>query len=397
MNTSIYAVCRRIQPVVVLAGLAVCCANSLPAQTAGTPHVPVLPATFPSSLLLPPTGTLDCPQEISFAGPAGAPPVQLRDLRLEPPAMLQAPPTAGTTVVQAYSCGARARVCVDGGGSFQAVEMSAAVQVRVSAVTDSDGSLRYDTELLQLDLAGGSLPTGMMLRESPTLQSTGTTKIRKIDSSNAYRIDSFFDVFLELSSDGGQSWRAAITVAPCGLSAPSVEAVCAAPTLPPGGSVHRCATAMSFDNGAVIRNLALRNPTSPLPPPPPGAARTVSTGATATAEISLDGGGTFTLCAAPCDLTERVSSLFDDGAVRYFDTELLALNLSGGSLPGGVMVRESPTKQSLGRCSLRLAPDQQFLRHLHGDQPRWGQELEPLRQRRLQLCLGRRKPVALFR
>ncbi len=363
MKPSIFAACYRIRPGVLLAGLAFCLATSLPAQTAGTPHVPVLPlslASFPSSLLLPPTGTLDCPQEIRFAGPAGSAPVQLRDLRLAPPAALQAPPAAGTTVVQSYGTGARARVCLDGSDSFQALEMSAAVQVRVSAVTDSDGSLHYDTELLQLDLSGGSLPSGMRLRESPTLQSTGTTKIRKIDSSNAYRIDSFFDVFLELSSDGGQSWRPAVAVAACGLSAPSVEVVCATPTLPPSGSVHRCATAMSFDNGAVIRNLALRNPATPLPPPPPGGSQTVSTSATVTAELSLDGGVSFTSCTAVCDLTERVSSLFDDGTARYFDTELLALNLSGGTLPGGVMVRESPTKQSMGRSSLRLAPDQQY-------------------------------------
>jgi len=362
MNLKSPRFARRFHPCLLSAGVAVGLATSLAAQITGTPHVPVLPvADFASPLLLPPTGTLECPQVISFAGPAGSPPVQLSGLRLSPPGGLQAPPAAGTTVVQSYTTGARAMASVDGGSTFQPVAMSAAVQVQVSAVTDSDGTLHYDTEMLQLNLSGGSLPTGMLLRESPTLQSTGTTKIRKVDSSNAYRIDSFFDVFLELSTDGGQSWRPSVAVSHCGLAAPSVEIACAAPTLPPSGSVHRCASAMTFANGAVVRNLALRNPTSSLPPPAPGeAARVVNTAASVTGELSRDGGSSFQPfeCAATC--SERVANLFDDGAVRYFDTEMLALNLSGGSLPQAVMLRESPTKQSLGRTSLRLAPDNQY-------------------------------------
>ena len=55
----------------------------------------------------------------------------------------------------------------------------------------------FDTEMLQLDLTG----TGFMIRESPTLQSTGHTKVTDI-GGGLYKIDSFFDVFTELSFDG---------------------------------------------------------------------------------------------------------------------------------------------------------------------------------------------------
>lgn len=63
----------------------------------------------------------------------------------------------------------------------------------------------YDTEMLQLDLSGGTLPSGVMLRESPTLASTGQTRIDSI-GGGVYHIDSFFDVFTELSIDGGATW-----------------------------------------------------------------------------------------------------------------------------------------------------------------------------------------------
>ena len=64
----------------------------------------------------------------------------------------------------------------------------------------------FDTEMLQLNLQGqvpGFPP--FMIRESPTLQSTGQTSITDI-GGGLYKIDSFFDVFTELSIDGGLSW-----------------------------------------------------------------------------------------------------------------------------------------------------------------------------------------------
>jgi hypothetical protein len=61
----------------------------------------------------------------------------------------------------------------------------------------------FDTEMLSMNLSGG--PFGSMIRESPTLASTGHTDITDL-GGGMYRIDSFFDVFTELSVDGGQTW-----------------------------------------------------------------------------------------------------------------------------------------------------------------------------------------------
>jgi len=64
----------------------------------------------------------------------------------------------------------------------------------------------FNTEMLQLNLSGVSAIYGpFMIRESPTLASLGQTTITDI-GGGLYHIDSFFDVFTELSVDGGQSW-----------------------------------------------------------------------------------------------------------------------------------------------------------------------------------------------
>ena len=65
----------------------------------------------------------------------------------------------------------------------------------VGPVTD------FDTEMVQMDLVGG----GGMVRESPTLPSLGHTTVTDL-GGGSYHIDSFFDVFTELSLDGGQTW-----------------------------------------------------------------------------------------------------------------------------------------------------------------------------------------------
>jgi hypothetical protein len=64
----------------------------------------------------------------------------------------------------------------------------------------------FDTEMLSFDISGvynGVSP--FLIRESPTIASTGKTTIETL-AGGQYRIDSFFDVFTEMSVDGGQSW-----------------------------------------------------------------------------------------------------------------------------------------------------------------------------------------------
>jgi hypothetical protein len=66
----------------------------------------------------------------------------------------------------------------------------------------------FDTELLTFELGGSSAPAGVMARESPNLASTGRTTITAL-SGGQYRIQSFYDVWLEISLDGGGTWHPA--------------------------------------------------------------------------------------------------------------------------------------------------------------------------------------------
>ena len=59
----------------------------------------------------------------------------------------------------------------------------------------------FDTEMLSMSLTGNSPYGQFMIRESPTLASLGKTTITQIGPS-LYHIDSFFDVFTELTLPG---------------------------------------------------------------------------------------------------------------------------------------------------------------------------------------------------
>jgi hypothetical protein len=59
----------------------------------------------------------------------------------------------------------------------------------------------FNTEMVALSLTD---PFGAIVRESPTLASLGSTSITP--EGGAFRIGSFFDIFPELSIDGGQNF-----------------------------------------------------------------------------------------------------------------------------------------------------------------------------------------------
>ena len=94
---------------------------------------------------------------------------------------------------------------VHGSGPFGSVRTL--VQNRINNPTTGT----FNTEMLQMDLQGTVPGLGaFMIRESPTLQSTGQTTITNI-GGGLFKIDSFFDVFTELSIDGGQTWMPSTT------------------------------------------------------------------------------------------------------------------------------------------------------------------------------------------
>lgn len=64
----------------------------------------------------------------------------------------------------------------------------------------------FDTEIVSMSLSGNVPGLGQILiREDPARSSPGSTTITDL-GGGLYHIDSFFDVFTELSVDGGNSW-----------------------------------------------------------------------------------------------------------------------------------------------------------------------------------------------
>ena len=121
------------------------------------------------------------------------------------------PPPAGSGATTVHSFGSTVRAtATSAGGTIMQIQAPAQVTVRMTdAGPNGSGGEMYQTEMLQLDIQNGSLPPGVMIRESPTLQSTGQTNIKP--NGSGFQIDSFFDIFTELSVDGGATWVASTT------------------------------------------------------------------------------------------------------------------------------------------------------------------------------------------
>jgi hypothetical protein len=100
---------------------------------------------------------------------------------------------------------------------FHTVTGSGTARARGFAPGGIEPVFVFDTELLSLDLVGTSPVRGsFMLRESPTLASTGLTRVEGACYGPVcpavvlpMRISSFFDVFTEISTNGGTSWTPA--------------------------------------------------------------------------------------------------------------------------------------------------------------------------------------------
>ena len=225
--------------------------------------------------------------------------------------------------------------------------------------THDEGSTQFfDTEMLQLDISGGTLPSGTMIRESPSKQSVGRTSIRSLPSGQ-YEVSSFFDIFTELSVDGGSTWtpRSPATLEfKYPLPIDDVPpAITSENSMPPLGSImvdpsNQQVTFPASSFFDIFTDVTLDFAGSPrVKPPMPGGSVTQTITGTATFRMSLDGGATFQRYTAPLSCVQRTTSSVDDGTTRYFDTEMLSLDISGGTLPLGVMIRESPSKQSLER------------------------------------------------
>jgi len=334
-------------------------ANWSPAEEPATVDLSTDPRTIPP--IAAPTPILPPPVDL-YISPAlyhilTAQGIVIRDVRHKFFTQGTRPPPPGTTATHTFDSQVDMDVSMDGGMTFRPMRAPAMVTVSLThRSTTPDGTQVYDTEMLALDLQGGDLSNNLRLRESPTRQSAGGTALR-LNADGTTEISSFFDVFTELSVDGGQAWEP--------VPAPArVELICEAPphpfpspNLPPpqGEYISPQRWHALYQQGIIISNVAHKRFLESFPPPPPGVTETHTFGSQVDADVSLNNGQTWQRMSMPAQVTVSIRELQSDGDTRYFETEMLQLDIQGATLP--IRLRESPSKASLGRTSMRMVSD----------------------------------------
>jgi hypothetical protein len=109
---------------------------------------------------------------------------------------------ASIASVHTFSSELDCEISMDNGLSYMPVTASALCTAVVTFNHMLGDTEYYDNEMTQLDVTG--LPFGMLVRESPTMASIGVTTFRPVPGG--YMVSSFFDVFTEMSPNGGATW-----------------------------------------------------------------------------------------------------------------------------------------------------------------------------------------------
>ncbi len=158
---------------------------------------PLLPVFYPPGFY---TNLSPVPGPV-YLGPGLSVALQNEAHKAIPPVISRVP--SGPDEIETFNSELDAMASVNG-GPFVPLTLNGQVQTIVhNKIGNTTGT--YNTEMLSMNLSGNTPFGPIMIRESPTLASTGQTSITDI-GGGLYRIDSFFDVFTELSVDGGATW-----------------------------------------------------------------------------------------------------------------------------------------------------------------------------------------------
>lgn len=331
-------------------------------MSAGTSQGPALSGDLPRGapkLLAPPTeffiatdkfpqnGKYTCEAPVYWAVGVAIRNFVLRDIA--PP--FTALPATGDSQIYAYSGRIDFEMTNDGGLNWVWVHTLSGNTTKVRHTKDSSSIRVFDTEILAMNISGGGLPVMMSFRESPTKPSHGRMNVR--NATGGYIVSSFFDVFMEMSFDGGLSWAPALNLLSMKLWYPD-EVHLYTDNFPPEGKyTSESGSMVRWAPGFLMRNIEERNMLPSAALPPPAGNQTYLYSDSLLFEVSFDGGLTWQAIRSPSTDGTKLTYAGDDGNARFFDGEILSLNVSGGGLPAGVLIRESPTLVSSGKYNIR--------------------------------------------
>lgn len=129
----------------------------------------------------------------------------------------------------------------------------------------------------------------------------------------------------------------------------------------PGGTHHRFVqdARVSYGEGQYqIESFELSGYDNTEPPPPLGGTSIFTVAGNATFGMSIDSGMTFTPFSGNVNMMFRVHHTLDSGSIEYYSTEILFMQVAGGSMPPGLIIREKqlPADSSTGLMTMKTVP-----------------------------------------
>jgi hypothetical protein len=165
------------------------------------PNIPPVPSTY------------DWPTT-SYHGPGLA--ITLSQMHFNPFTLISRSPS-GPNEIENFTATLNGQMAINGSPG-QSTNSNGSVSTEAfGKVGNTTGS--FNTEMLSMNLSGSNIFGPYLMRESPTLASTGQTSVTSL-GGGLYHIDSFFDVFTELSLDGGNTWMPSDTSTHVNLTSP---------------------------------------------------------------------------------------------------------------------------------------------------------------------------------
>jgi hypothetical protein len=244
----------------------------------------------------------------------------------------------------------------DDGSGPQLVTLTGPVEI----VTRGKGGATtgsWDTEIVSMSLSGDVGGVSIEIRESPAKTSPGETSVLD-NGDGTFNVDSFFDVFVELSVDGGPFQAQTNEAARMDLQRVIPTVTLDSPSLPPESNPIDCADIVSgyaglsvhalFPNGIDFsnpRHQCFQNVSTSVDP--------VTGDETESFDSIVE--GTFDDGSGPqqATLSGPVKILTRNGGsanqTGTFQTEILSMDLSGDVGGVSIEIRESPVKASPGQ------------------------------------------------